>query len=482
MKRARWAGGLVCLTAVGFLVCGGCPDDNPLLSILEDPDVAAGLREAQVFGLLAELAEGDAPDTDAEAIDAEPFFGEDNAAYAVVSAAKVELSEAAILAEAETPDGGPPPRHGKLAGRFISDCPDLNSYECGGAFRGQWFDPNDNVLGVVRGEYYPLPTDQLPEGLTGCGVFRGKIIDNEGRFLGFMRGRYGRGPEGRGLFFGYWVGRYHHRIGVVKGHWDDDPENPGGVFKGRWAFLNICAEVASLPPYAFKSDDFGGIEPTDEVIDVTRLAIAPEPPLDSQPTVFEEPDVRHNLIPPCIDPNLPWGFVRGWHAPYIPVDASDAVTATAVGEELVSSEMESDVASGEFMPHRPGWIRARWRNHQGTVVGILVGHYHPLPPSTDAVSASVEESTVSPVHAGKLYGVWYGKILSLDGTFRAYARGVYGRSHHGLGVFRAHYVGVDGDVLGRAFGRWIICPLRLGGPLFGFWNGKGYEPPDEEPQ
>ncbi len=118
--------------------------------------------------------------------------------------------------------------------------------------------------------------------------------------------------------------------------------------------------------------------------------------------------------------------------------------------------------------------------NRGTVVGVMIGHYRPLPPLSDEDSAGTEATDDATSCTGRIHGVWYGKILNLDGTFRAYARGVYGRSHHKLGVFRGHYLDVDGEVLGRAFGRWSRCPIFRGGPMFGFWNGTGEEPPVDE--
>jgi len=111
----------------------------------------------------------------------------------------------------------------------------------------------------------------------GTLLFEGEFIDTEGNFKGILRGRYGKGQGGRSLFVGYWLDRDNHRIGILKGHWRDEPQVNGGVFTGRWAKLDLCAEVNSLPTFEFDADDFGGYQPTDEQL--TEQDICTDVPL-----------------------------------------------------------------------------------------------------------------------------------------------------------------------------------------------------------
>jgi hypothetical protein len=99
--------------------------------------------------------------------------------------------------------------------------------------------------------------------------------------------------------------------------------------------------------------------------------------------------------------------------------------------------------------------------------GILRGLYHPVIPEP-------EVAEVAP--PARIHGVFYGKYVSdVDGTFRGFIRGVYGRSVHGLGVFRGHYFNAEGEEKGVLKGRWANHPFRPGGPFAGIWFGESLE-------
>jgi len=326
-------------------------------------------------------------------------------------------------------------------------------------------------------------------------VFRGKYIDLEGHFRGFLRGHYGHAPDGRGQFYGRWFDRHHRLMGILMGHWNDDPATDGGTFAGRWAAFDICAEADSLPEVQFDEGDFGGLDASDEVLE-------PGEPMDpSEPGIQDEPDLRNNAVPPCIDPDLPYGFLRGRHMPYPPPEDGIALP----DDGTVPPDDGTVPPDGVRPPPRPGIdgpgprpgqlgppprpntedrppvirpggrFRGRWRDHTGSVVGHLKGHYEPVMqamPDGEPIDEQASEDVTPPPHRARVMGVFYGKYVDTTGRFRGFLRGRYGRGFHGLGVFRGHYYDADGQEMGVLRGRWANDPHKPGGPFFGFWNGQ----------
>lgn len=346
---------------------------------------------------------------------------------------EVTLPEDSIFDEITIdPNADPGPIiHGKLAGRFWSNDPNTGSDHAGGLLRGQWLNHTGDPVGTIHGHYHPLPLGDLPGGLTGGGVFRGRYFDDQGELRGLLRGRYGHGPEGRALFFGRWYDQANHLVGVLRGTWTDDPNTPGGHFAGRWAGFNLCDELDSLPTYEFDPVDFGGFDAADEPVD----ELPAEPPPHGVIGPMDPPLIE---LPPCVDPNQPFGMLRGWYMPYPPPAQVDP------------NDPNAPVADGSF--------RGRWRTARGIVVGHLLGRYENLPPGEDEGD-------------GVLLGKFYGKYVDLSGRFRGFIRGAYGRSAHGVGVFRGEYFNAAGDAQGVLLGHWRIAPQRPGGPYGGFWFG-----------
>jgi hypothetical protein len=398
---------------------GGLPDGGTPTATEPPPDP----KDEQVFRILQESVQADPVEDDVPASDETPYFGEDPVAFAAddVDAASFDVPIADAVGAAA--DG--PIAHGRIYGHYWHDVPDATSDTSGGLFRGRWLAADGSPRGVLRGEYEPLEPEWLPPDLAGGGVFRGKFIDLNGEFRGVIRGRYGHLPGGRNLFFGHWIDADNGLVGVLKGHWKDVPEVNGGRFGGRWAAFNLCGEVDSLPEVLFEQNDFGGFTPTDETVDLTGDEVG-------SVVVAEQADVINAAGPPCIDPNLPRGFLHGRHKP--------VQDPGAVG----------------------GFFRGRWRSAGGLEVGVLFGRWEPVPPSETSEGAAV---------AGKFYG----KYVSVDGIFRGFVRGVYGKSAHQLDVFRGQYFGAAGVLKGELRGRWVNLPDRPAGPFFGVWYGTDLE-------
>lgn len=156
--------------------------------------------------------------------DEAPYFGEDPALYALV--------------EAGAPPGGEDPGvptcpYGWLAGWFRGDNGGPSDAEKG-TLRGRWATADGTVVGVLRGWYEPLEDEN-------GGVFYAKCIsigadpsETVGQFRGMIRGRYGKLPDGRGVFGGKWYDRNLVEKGWLHGRWHDIPESFMGVFRGRW--------------------------------------------------------------------------------------------------------------------------------------------------------------------------------------------------------------------------------------------------------
>ena len=124
--------------------------------------------------------------------------------------------------------------------------------------------PNDCPTGQMRGRWSPANDD-------GVGHFIGRWMSDDGRLHGHLRGRYGVrangdqvwaakiiGPGGNfiGRMRGTWdAGQYQGRYvtrngghGSVRGRYANDPNNPGGVFMGRWA--KHCTDRPTTMPEA----------------------------------------------------------------------------------------------------------------------------------------------------------------------------------------------------------------------------------------
>nr|QDY92658.1 hypothetical protein fos2004AM_00027 [uncultured Planctomycetota bacterium] len=444
--RAQWGAlvGVVLMVWYG----GGCLDGSlpaDLADALGLGEAETAVKDAAVFSLLQDTVDVDSADLATQTVDEAANFAESETLYAEVSLDAVELPEESILEDVLTSSGGPPIVHGRLGGRFWSDVPGSSSDQSGGIFRGRWIAADGQPLGVVRGQYRPLRPGDLPAGLIGGGVFHGKYVDREGHFRGLLRGRYGHGPEGRGLFFGRWFDRHDRLVGILKGDWRDEPGTEGGSFAGRWAAFNLCEEVATLPEYEFEEGDFGGFDTSDEVLAAEEI-LAEEQPDPLQIRIENEPDLLLADEPPCIDPDLPYGFLRGWHRPSIAEDESE--------------------------PPVDGVFRGRWRTANGVVVGVLFGRYEPLPPEEDPSAVLGGEN---PPTEGRVMGKFYGKYVNSSGQFRGFVRGVYGASVHDVGVFHGHYFNPNTEAQGTLLGRWDHAPQRPGGPFFGFWYGVDLE-------
>ena len=430
MHRFRASVGAIGGTALALMLClAGCPTDTQLGQLADTLSTDTAKDDA-TFLALQELVDESTTEEALSVDDEAVNFGEDATLYTAEPAGDVELLEDSILADVGGDDATFIER-GQLSGRFWNDVLDSDSDNSSGMFRGHWVAADGQPLGVIRGEYRPLAREDLPDGLAGGGFFHGRYIDTEGRFRGILRGRYGHAEDGRGLFFGRWYDRHDRLLGILKGHWDDDPEIQGGTFAGWWAAFDICEEVGSLPDGEFADNDFGGLEATDEQV----VEDVDAQPYDwTQTPLDEEPDVAGaNGPPPCIDPDHPHGFLRGWHWPY-----------------------EHDLGDGLF--------HGRWRTANGNLVGVLRGHWVKNPPP-DGESGDDDPAE------GRILGRFYGKYVDLSGTFRGFVRGVYGRSANGVAVFRGHYYNADHEEQGVLLGRWSVAPHVPGGPFVGWWNG-----------
>lgn len=341
--------------------------------------------------------------------------------------ADAELISPDILSDVPSDPVAWPFVHGLLGGLFWDD-PNDPSNPAGGLFHGQWVAADGTPAGTIHGRYQPVPPEELPPGLAAGGVFHGRILDDAGQTLGLLHGRYGHADDRPGLFFGRWYDAGHLLLGVLRGHWQQEPETAGGRFFGRWIGFDLCEEIQTLPEPEFAADDFGGLEASDEVLEDVPWAT---------PALGTPEDPAALGDGPCIDPDQPYGFLRGFYRPAPPEDPSD--------------------------PPADGIVRLRWRNAAGTATGLVLGHYVRTAPSEET-------------EPGMILGHFYGKYVSLDGTFRGFVRGGYGLSLHGVGVFRGQYLTPEGETLGALAGRWRVAPEWPGGPVRGFWFGLDLDP------
>lgn len=457
---SRWHAGLaVTVGCLALVFLAGCPLDSVLPGPESDQNADTPVDDEGVFKLLAADAEALEPDEQDTSDDEQAFFGEGAGQYDPAAGDPAEVTEETILAEAGVEDGRPLPPHGRLVGRFHLVSPgqvqeDVAKEDDGdvggdtdhgvkrvGVLRGRWFSANEELAGVFRGRYRPASPDHLPAGIVAGGTFRAKYVDRDGRFRGFMRGKYGRSENGRSLFYGYWRDRHHRIVGVLKGHWDEEPDTNGGTMAGRWIAFNVCDEADSLPDVDISEEDLSDLEaPVSE--DIPAKAGDPEQgePLDA------EIDLHLADVPPCIDPGRPFGFLRGWHRPLL-------------------SDAPADVGKGI--------LRGHWRGVRGLVAGTLLGRYKQLPHVADDPAAEV----VGP----HVIGVFAGRYVNYSGEIRGHIRGQYGVSVHGVGVFRGKYYNADDEEMGVIRGRWANHPHRPGGPFFGVWHGlELYDSPGDD--
>ncbi|RMF82002.1 MAG: hypothetical protein D6744_06515, partial [Planctomycetota bacterium] len=192
-------------------------------------------------------------------------------------------------------------------------------------------------------------------------------------------------------------------------------------------------------------------------------------PLDS------ESDLQ-NGNGPCL--NLGHGLVRGWHKPGVP--------------------------DPNAHPLADGVFRGQWRNaaenRHGEIRGLYIrrefpgGGMDPFDGATSQRRFGREEQPGQPGETAEgdvsdagpsdgmgrprhphVRGWLVGRVTNADGEVIGHLRGAYGVSRHGLGVFRARVVGVNGVARGVMRGRWDDAPGVEGGPFFGAWVGARLE-------
>lgn len=451
MVRLRFTLHLTAVAAVALLSLAGCP--RGATSIPEEIDASAESDAAlQVLGetvTTADLSKAQfSPEV--QSVDVAAETGDVTATPTTVADVpfeSIELDPTAVFEDARVEVGELIRAHGGLAGRFVTDRPDGTSDEVGGEFNGRWFSANGEIRGRVHGEFRHQPAGELPPGLAGGGVFHGRYINADGQFAGFIRGRYGHLLEGRGFFFGYWFDRNDRLLGVLKGHWDDEDTGGGGVFLGRWAAFNICDEAASLPETSFELltpdevDAVEGLTLTQAALDVAAVVDVDEA---EDVEVLQEPNVNYDAEGPCIDPDAPYGFLRGWHRALPPQDPNNPSDPNDPGDP-----------NAPQTPH--GVMHARWFSVNAAISGHLLGRW---------VALGVE-----PGEGAQVLGHFHARYVNRSGEIRGSIHGVYGVSEHHLGVFRGQYFDADGTPLGVLAGRWTKAPDRPGGPLFGMWAG-----------
>ncbi|TWT41922.1 hypothetical protein RAS1_30460 [Phycisphaerae bacterium RAS1] len=396
-----------------------------------------GVSDDGVFALLGAAAATDEADEFDAPADSPPYFGENSALYTDASGARIDVSTGSIAGDVGERRGDLPDPQvtGGVRGRWIPERDGDDPDRVGGVIRGLWFNHENDAVGALRGVYIPIDPDNLPEGIVGGGLIRAKIVDLNGRFRGILRGRYGHSADGRHLFAGRWFDRFQRLVGVVRGHWRDVEDKPGGVFAGRWAGFSICGEAGSMPDVRFEPNDFGNIAATDEP------ALPSDDEIDPDEVGFDDdPAVDGATVEDCIDLDGRFGFLRGWHLPR-PIDSD--------------GDGEPDRRGGVFAAH--------WRTAGGDVEGVLMGHY--VAREDDA--AGDGDQPPGP----RVRGRFYGRVLNSDGELIGYVRGVYGRGRFGLGVFRGQYFDAEKEPQGVLRGRWDDAPNRPGGPLLGVWRG-----------
>lgn len=451
MVRSRLTYVAAVIVAAAMMNLAGCPQGDSLTPANVQPDTSA----EDVFAVLGEtLSAGEMNDAQ---------FSSEVQSVEVTGALTPETGSSSMDATAEAvpfdaidldPNdvigdtlvrGGLIRSHGGLAGRFVNDDPNANSDEVGGEFHGRWFSAEGEVRGVVRGEFRPATPDNLPPGLAGGGVFNGRYIDSDGHFRGFLRGRYGHREGARGFFFGRWLDRNHRLVGVVKGHWDEEPGAGGGMFRGRWAAFNICDEAASMPESDLENlspdtvDAVAGLTLTDAALTQAEgVDIAPADDVE----ILDETDVGADVDGPCINPDAPYGFLRGWYRPVRPQDDPND-----------PGDPNDPNAPGP----RHGVMRGHWYSVSGRIGGRLLGRW-----------VAIDEE---PGDGPRVLGHFNAHYLSRSGEIRGSIHGAYGVSEHGLRIFRGRYFDADGEPLGAMAGRWGAAPNRPGGPFFGMWVG-----------
>ncbi|MFO0839770.1 MAG: hypothetical protein U1D55_14765 [Phycisphaerae bacterium] len=456
---------------------GGCPEGQSLLGQLGlDPSSVQGqlqnlLSDEAVFKVLADVVESELPGEGQPAGQDEPVstgdepqnFGEDGTLFSPVSgAANPSLPAQSVLDDA-APLGGQV-AVGTLAGTFLNDIPDSDSTKSGGVFRGSWMDDQKNVLGLVRGEYRPLSSDRLPEGLAGGGVFWGKYIGNDGKFRGILRGRYGQSSAGKSLFVGRWMDRKERRLGLLKGEWLDDASKNGGTFAGRWAAYSLCNEVDQI-----------ALNETGETISSTEVALLATPPAqaaavaDGEAVATEDPAAQASGTP-CIDLGLIHGYMRGRWTPLDPNLAGDG-----------RREFNDGTISGE------------WRDADNNRVGTFAGFYENKPAedgnddqsgdddSDDANSNSNDNAGSGDSqathdmpgdghHERRIDGRFIATVTNDAGETIGYIRGLYGKSVNNVGIYRGRFFNTDLKLRGKIGGRWAPSPDQPGGTLVGMWG------------
>lgn len=417
------------------LLVVGCENAPSVTGVTPDESVGA-IADADVFDALARIVSTEtAEPADTDAVEL-PGFGEEADPFAAASDHDTMPYDGSTTLMSLAGEDTEPVAAGTLAGRFANDRPDSNSDESNGAFRGDWMDADGNVVGTIRGEYFALPGVELPDPLTGGGVFRGKLINLDGRFLGFLHGRYGHAEGEPGLFFGRWFDREMRVVGVMRGRWMDDPSTNGGHFHGEWAAFDVCAIGAALPEIEFEDGDFGGYDTRAESVDVAAFNDA---------AVLARVDIADTAdtpVPPCIDPNEPYGFLRGRRVAFAPTD---------------DNPLPLD-----------GGFRGHWLVADGTVDGALLGRWAVLAAPGEGADAAGDDPAVRPFAR---LGVFHGKIVDSDGEALGFIRGVFGVRWYGLGVFRGEYFDASGEPAGVLRGRWDHTRRHAGGPFFGTWNG-----------
>lgn len=458
MVRIRLTLTLAALAAAAAFNLAGCPGaasltpaDIPsedVLAVLGETLSADEIEDAQFSGESRSVIVGEATAAETSAV----------ASIDDVAFEDIDVDPTDVFDDVLVDDGGLVRAHGGLAGRFINDRPDGTSDEVGGVFRGRWFSAEGEVRGIVRGEFRPLPPGKLPPGLAGGGVFNGRYIDSDGQFRGFLRGRYGHRAAGRGFFFGRWLDRYNRLVGIVEGHWDEEENAGGGVFRGRWASFNICDEAASMPDSEIELMSPVDVDAIDALA-LTDVAVAQARSLDlsqaNDVEVADEPDVAFDEQgPPCIDPDAPYGFLRGWYRavrPQIPGDPNDP-------------DDPNDPNDPNAPEPRHGLMHGHWLSMNAAIGGRLLGRW-----------AAVDGD---PGEGPRVLGHFHARYVSRSGEIRGSIHGAYGVSEHGLGVFRGRYFDVEGTPLGVLAGRWASAPNTPGGPFFGMWAGVDFG--DEE--
>ena len=516
-----WLAGLA---ALAIPLIGAC--SNALA-----PQADGTVDEGKVYDALKEAVDDDSPEVFGSADDEQAFFGEDEALYEITLPGEFQVAEELIVSEARTGAANTAPfvrptAHGFLAGKFTSaagEGQDLEAEQDTGVFRGRWYTSDRQPRGALRGEYRAFAPDELPPGLADGGFFHGKYIDADGQFQGFLRGRYGHTSQSRSLFFGRWYDRHQRLVGVLKGHWIDDPNRglaaldvnsttittigigtspstavagaaatgnagtssatdagrPAGengevavtgnasgsasgniqvlvagdahTIAGRWAAYDVCSETDWLPEAEFADGDFGGYEAVDVTLDTSVAAFDPD-----DTSLQAEGDLQRGNAQQCVDPDLPFGFIRGWHSP-----------------QPQGQTEHDDIPDSDDPTADPNTFRGHWRNSDGTITGVLLGHYEPL--------MTAEADTSNRATAQTASGTFYGKYLDETGRLRGFIRGTYGHGFHRVGVFRGHYFDADEQEKGILWGRWSNAPETPGGPFFGLWQGEILETAEETP-